>query len=99
MTQSLMSESLKPAIIISCDSHTAYSSAVRVEEVDVRHVATDLSPSYSAMTELVLPTSIASSMAQTLTTVPAATVRRPLSQSSTSAPVESRSAKTPSIVS
>src|SRR5258708_24644508 len=52
----------KPCPSMSCVSQAAYSSAVRLASVRSRHCATILSPSNTANFELVLPTSIASSI-------------------------------------
>src|ERR1700730_3318266 len=52
----------KPCTSMSCVSQAAYSSAVRLASVRSRHCATILSPSNTANFELVLPTSIASSI-------------------------------------
>src|ERR1700677_1719011 len=46
----------------SCDSQTAYSSAVRLDSVAERHWAIQLWPSCTAKRVLVLPCSMASSM-------------------------------------
>ena len=47
---------------MSCDSHGAYSSAVRLESVEARHWARHALPSWTANRVLVLPTSMARSM-------------------------------------
>src|SRR5882724_6728090 len=52
----------KPCTCMSWVSQAAYSSAVRLASVRSRHCATILSPSNTANFELVLPTSIASSI-------------------------------------
>src|SRR5215475_4601889 len=58
----LIALGLNPFRFISCVSQAAYSSAVRLASVRNRHWATILSPSNTTNFELVLPTSMASSI-------------------------------------
>src|SRR5271154_6250751 len=58
--QAARSVSASEAIVRSCESQTAYSSAVREASVAARHWAIQLEPSCTAKRELVLPCSIAS---------------------------------------
>src|SRR5512146_710716 len=62
MMQPSNTPSCRPAIARSCDSQTAYSSAVRLDSVAARHWADHFSPSCTANRVLVLPCSMASSM-------------------------------------
>src|SRR5579859_1033705 len=62
MMQPVKTPSSRPAIASSCDSQTAYSSAVRVEWVAERHWAIHALPSCTAKRVLVLPCSMAKSM-------------------------------------
>src|SRR5665213_2786129 len=58
-----------PAMPRSCDSHTAYSSAVREASVAARHWATQRPPSCTAKSVLVLPCSMARSIWNNLPTI------------------------------
>src|SRR5580658_415272 len=55
--------SVRPFMASSCTSHTAYSSAVRVESVAARNCRIHEVPSWTAKRVLVLPCSMASSIA------------------------------------
>src|SRR5687767_10014258 len=62
MMQPLNTPSCSPAMASSCESQTAYSSAVRVLSVAARHWAIQRWPSWTANMVLVLPCAMASSM-------------------------------------